>query len=339
MAEELSISASPDRVREAINSIRNRKEAGEEALRLILAAASKLDYPEKRLALEIFERSLRQRLARLIQKVRKNPIDPMLEFAISLEPDLKLHVEGDKFKLPWIQVFPAVRRGKKLTDFVIEQGMAALDYEEAASVYIAKRVEKAEEYMEKDLPEFAGIEEIKEELRRAAERVTLPQASGGKLRREAFPPCVKTAMRGVGAGMRNYAITVLLTSFLSYARIAPSPAKKDAKISDYIQDIRIIKEEIMPLIEEAAQQCNPPLFEDQPHERMNVYYHLGFGLTSDPKLSDAGKSHWYFVPNCEKIRREAPGLCKPDRLCKEIKNPLTYYIKRRRRNESEGSQP
>ena len=66
------------------------------------------------------------------------------------------------------------------------------------------------------------------------------------LRQEYFPPCVKKAMLGVGAGLRNYAITMLLTSFISYARIAPTGARKNAKISDYIKDISARIPSIVP---------------------------------------------------------------------------------------------
>ena len=61
---------------------------------------------------------------------------------------------------------------------------------------------------------------------------------------------------------------------------------------------------------------------------MNILYHLGFGLTQEPRLEDSGKSKWYFPPNCDKIRREAPQLCEPDEFCRNIKNPLSYYVKR-----------
>ena len=148
------------------------------------------------------------------------------------------------------------------------------------------------------------------------------------LKEEYFPPCIKKTLLGVSAGSRNYAITVLLTSFLSYARIAPIGAKRNAKISDYLNDISVIKNEILPIIYQAAENSSPPLFEDQPTEKMNIIYHLGFGLTEEPRLEDAGKSKWYFPPNCEKIRREAPSLCEPDEFCKNIKNPLSYYTKK-----------
>ena len=124
---------------------------------------------------------------------------------------------------------------------------------------------------------------------------------------------------------RNYAISVLLTSFVSYARIAPKKTM-EPRIVDFVQDQKILTDEILPVIYEAADRCEPPLFEDQPLEKLNVSYHLGLGLTQVPRLEDSGNSRWYVTPNCEKIQREAPSLCKPDETCKNIRNPLSYYF-------------
>ncbi|ALM75801.1 DNA primase large subunit PriL [Thermococcus barophilus] len=148
------------------------------------------------------------------------------------------------------------------------------------------------------------------------------------LRFDLFPPCIKIALEGVPSGLRNYAITVLLTSFLSYARICPNPPSKNVRIKDCIKDLSIIEKEILPVIIEAGNRCSPPLFEDQPNEIKNIWYHLGFGYTSKPKLEDSGTSTWYFPPNCSKIKVNAPQLCKPDKDCKYIKNPLTYYLRK-----------
>ena len=148
----------------------------------------------------------------------------------------------------------------------------------------------------------------------------------GRLKPEFFPPCVQKALTGVGSGGRNYAIIMLLAPFLSYARISPS-GKAVERIADFTEDISAIRDEIVPLIFEAAERCNPPLFADQPQEKANVYYHLGFGMTTEPRLEDSGRSKWYRTPNCDKIKTAAPALCEPDELCREIKNPLTYYYK------------
>ncbi|AEH25317.1 DNA primase large subunit PriL [Pyrococcus yayanosii] len=168
------------------------------------------------------------------------------------------------------------------------------------------------------------------------------KAGPGKLRPELFPPCVKNALRGVPQGLRNYAITVLLTSFLSYARLCPNPPRRNVRVRDCVKDMRIIEEEILPIIIEAGNRCSPPLFEDQPNEIKNIWYHLGFGYTARPTLEDSGNSTWYFPPNCDKVKANAPQLCTPDKHCRYVRNPLTYYLRRLylegRSNAPEGSQ-
>jgi len=148
------------------------------------------------------------------------------------------------------------------------------------------------------------------------------------LRFDLFPPCVRRAIEGVPSGMRNYAITVLLTSFLSYARFCPNPSRKDVRLKDCVKSVKEIEDEVVSVIVEAGNRCSPPLFEDQPNEIKNVWYHLGFGFTEKPSLDDSGSSVWYFPPNCDKIRANVPQLCNPDEFCRGIKNPLTYYLRR-----------
>lgn len=152
---------------------------------------------------------------------------------------------------------------------------------------------------------------------------------------ENFPPCIRGILRGATSGSRNYAICVLLTSFLSYARAAPGKVENPL-LSDFIKDQNVLSDEIMPLILGAAERCQPPLFEDQPLEKMNVSYHLGLGLSGEAKLENSGSSKWYVPPNCEKIRRESPALCRPDNLCRRIKNPLNYYFIKMKGAEDEG---
>ncbi len=165
-------------------------------------------------------------------------------------------------------------------------------------------------------------------------RTALATGRSKKFAPENFPPCIQGVLQGASSGSRNYAISVLLASFLSYARAAPGKVD-DPMLSDFIKDQKILNDEIMPLIYEAAQRCRPPLFEDQPLEKMNVSYHLGLGLTEDAKLENSGSSKWYFPPNCEKVRRESPALCSPDDLCQKIKNPLNYYFIRMKGTEDD----
>ncbi|ACJ17268.1 eukaryotic-type DNA primase, large subunit [Thermococcus onnurineus NA1] len=197
------------------------------------------------------------------------------------------------------------------------------NFEKAVNLLYEIRDELSTYYLQlyEKLSEIAR-EYFKERLER------MGSAEAQPLRFELFPPCVKIALGGVPAGLRNYAITVLLTSFLSYARLCPNPPRRDVRVRDCVQDLSVIEKEIFPIIIEAGNRCSPPLFEDQPHEIKNIWYHLGFGLTDKPTLEDSGNSTWYFPPNCSKIRANAPQLCKPDRHCRNIKNPLTYYLRR-----------
>ena len=140
-----------------------------------------------------------------------------------------------------------------------------------------------------------------------------------KLSSNKFPPCINAAFNGVSSGTRNYAVTVLLTSFLSYARIFPSTRIFDRNYNVELQEkeIEVILKEIVPMILEAGSRCDPPLFKDQPIEKENVFYHLGFGLTTSPSMNDFGRSKWYLPPNCSKIRENAPSLCHPDNFCRK----------------------
>ncbi len=197
--------------------------------------------------------------------------------------------------------------------------------ENIIDAYLKKIEKKMDEILEKakDIEFNRKFEKVFEAISKTIKREYKAKIKikGGKLDVKRFPPCVKIAMQGVGSGYRNYAVTVLLTSFLSKARLGD---KKELSESD----VEILKNEILPIIYEAAERCSPPLFEDQPHEKKNIHYHLGFGLSEDIKLEDFGKSKWYMTPNCEKIKREAPKLCKPDDFCEKVKNPLSYYYKK-----------
>jgi DNA primase large subunit len=157
-------------------------------------------------------------------------------------------------------------------------------------------------------------------------RERFARAPRGRLRPESFPPCIKKIIAGVGAGVRNFAISMLLTSFLSYARVSPS-GRAITRMADFIDNISVVRNEIAPLIFEAAERCNPPLFQDQPQEKENIFSKMGFGMTTEPRLEDSGKSKWYRTPNCRKVQMSAPALCDPDELCSKIKNPLTYYYR------------
>ena len=153
----------------------------------------------------------------------------------------------------------------------------------------------------------------------------------GKLVREAFPPCIANTVDGVSSGGRNDAIVLLLTSFVSYARLYPNVFASDTtvKVSDIDSNLEITLNEILPLIFEAADNCTPPLFEDQPQEKINIISKLGFGMHDEVSLENEGETKWYTPMSCEKIKMHLPQLCKENKDCAKINNPLFYYIRKK----------
>lgn len=153
----------------------------------------------------------------------------------------------------------------------------------------------------------------------------------GKLIREAFPPCISNTVEGVSSGGRNDAIVLLLTSFVSYARLYPGifSSEGGVKVSDIDSNLSIVMSEILPLIYEAAENCTPPLFEDQPQEKINITSKLGFGMHELPELENEGETTWYTPMSCEKIQMHLPQLCKKNKDCEKINNPLSYYSRKK----------
>lgn len=151
------------------------------------------------------------------------------------------------------------------------------------------------------------------------------------LNQEAFPPCVKLVLEGMKSGGRNDAIILFLTPFLSYARLYPDVFRRNTtvRISDVDPELEAVEKEILPLIYEAAERCTPPLFEDQPQEKVNINAKMGFGMHSQIELKHEGETTWYTPMSCEKVKLHLPSLCKPDKTCKNIGNPLSYYIRKK----------
>jgi len=150
------------------------------------------------------------------------------------------------------------------------------------------------------------------------------------LNQEAFPPCVKLVLEGMKSGGRNDAIIIFLTPFISYARLYPDVFRRNTtvRISDVDPELEAVEKEILPLIYEAAERCTPPLFEDQPQEKVNINAKMGFGMHSHIELKHEGETTWYTPMSCEKVKLHLPSLCKPDKTCKNIGNPLSYYIRK-----------
>lgn len=149
----------------------------------------------------------------------------------------------------------------------------------------------------------------------------------GPLNHLAFPPCVKKALEGIKSGGRNDAIVLFMTPFVSYARLYPDVFRMNIskRVSDQDPQLEITENEVLPLIYEAAQRCVPPLFDDQPQEKVNINAKLGFGMHSNLKIEHEGETTWYTPMSCEKIKLHLPHLCRPDATCKKIGNPLSYY--------------
>ena len=149
---------------------------------------------------------------------------------------------------------------------------------------------------------------------------------------EKFPPCIRKALDGIKSGGRNEVIVLFLTPFLSYARLYPSVFMKNTtlKVSDVDADLKITQNEILPMIYDAADRCSPPLFDDQPQEKININAKLGFGMQDVINLQHEGETTWYTPMSCEKVKLNMPNLCKPDKTCKGITNPLSYYNRKMR---------
>lgn len=206
-------------------------------------------------------------------------------------------------------------------------------------------VQNTEDYLENIKEKLAKIEihpaikilggELEDHLNKLNQKYSRIYSGGfgegsyevAKLSKEAFPPCVLKTIDGVKSGNRNDAIVLFLTSFISYARLNPQVFRLDQTInvSDVDPDLKITFNEILPIIDEAAANAVPPLFEDQPQEKINIVSKLGFGMHSEPKLENEGETKWYTPMSCEKIKLHLGNLCKPDKSCKKIGNPLSYY--------------
>lgn len=183
--------------------------------------------------------------------------------------------------------------------------------------------------------------DLAEEISKILSETTMSYGYGGSyggevkaspLNPRAFPPCVKTVLDGIKSGGRNDAIILFLTPFLSYARLYPDVFRRNVtiKVSDVDPQLKAVESEILPLVYGAAERCSPPLFEDQPQEKVNINAKMGFGMHTQVELKHEGETTWYTPMSCEKVKLHLPSLCKPDETCKKIGNPLSYYIRKLR---------
>ena len=112
--------------------------------------------------------------------------------------------------------------------------------------------------------------------------------------------------------------------------------KKQVKITDVDPSLNITHDQVIPLIYDAAQSCRPPLFKDQPQEKININAKLGFGMHDELKREYEGETHWYTPMSCDKIKLHMPHICKPNKDCVKIGNPLTYYNRMRKIKQKGG---
>ncbi len=243
-------------------------------------------------------------------------------------------VDFPRYAIRWWDLSKLFEKGISLSDYYLSSGYIILTPSMFFNLYSNFILLNAREYISTTAKKMKDVEvhhriesfskKLSDEFEEEVSNVVLGDTKAEKFDPTRFPPCIKIILGGLGAGNRNYGITVVLAPFLSYARLCPYP-RTNVKISDCTDDLSIVNDEIMPLIEEAAAKCDPPFFADEPQEKMNIYYHLGFGLSNTPRLDDSGRSKWYMCPNCKKIQREIPIICRPDNLCSKIRNPLQYY--------------
>lgn len=299
---------------------------------------------ESRIFIESEGEIVKERLLRVEHQVRDDIISKILNELLDSE------------KPHWIQLEKLLENRRiKLTELILKDGKAILDKSAPKriqhiissireNIIPALIMQKTQEYLYKVNEMAAKIEphpilvELANEIqKRISREFFIPKKTkpgtikASKLDFDAFPPCIKNTIKGVKAGNRNDAIVLLLTSFISYARLYPAVFKerKPHKVSDFDPTLNITLNEILPLIYEAADNCEPPLFQDDPQEKLNITAKLGFGLHETPRLENEGESKWYTPMSCEKIKIHLPILCKPDNLCEKIQNPLTYYNRKR----------
>ncbi|MHC1609241.1 MAG: hypothetical protein ACXQS3_03360 [Candidatus Methanofastidiosia archaeon] len=319
------------------------------SLFLLLQSLSKTPYaPEVLVALNAFENLMRERITtHFSQEVidemktliniydidehadRTHPLSKAIDF-----PSLGITVpREDLFRLKdkkrgevnymvlWSDVYDVTNITKQ---YIIGSYMFVTKWE-LIDLYSKTLKKRCKDYMKKTSIKMEEIshpvyEQISSMVRSLIKVRTTIEHAPGNLSEDLFPPCVKIALGGVSSGQRNYAITILLTSFLSYARLMPSTKifDRDSSFTLSQNDVELLINDVVPTIIEAGNRCEPPLFKEHSLEKLNIFYHLGFGMTNHPNVTDYGKSKWYLPPSCSKISENAPQLCQPDEFCKEI---------------------
>lgn len=316
---------------------------------------------EGRLIIESQGKIIENRLEKLLPSKRKDIIKQILEHLLGqgklnwikikdLISSRKINLQDlilDKGNIIWRKEDFLNTFSSKIKDRDPQKIYELLIGEHLKQLLLIKIImQKTEDYMvevhkksEREIEPNPILIQLSEEIsKKLLEPISTPKyvtKTGGVIKAstlnpQLFPPCVVNAMEGIKSGGRNDAIVLFITPFISYARLYPSVFRENVtkKITELDPDLIITQEEILPLIYQAADKCIPPLFEDQPQEKININAKLGFGMHEKLDLKHEGESKWYTPMSCEKIKLHLPSLCRPDQTCKKIGNPLSYYNRR-----------
>ena len=116
-----------------------------------------------------------------------------------------------------------------------------------------------------------------------------------KIKEEFFPPCIKNILRGLEDGKKR--ALFILMNFLYYSGYSV--------------------EEIEKIIWDWNKRNKVPLKDNYIKSQLKWFRKI------------TAKGRFYLLPNCDKKDYyQDIGICKPDNLCKKIKNPLTYVKKK-----------
>lgn len=248
---------------------------------------------------------------------------------------LSLNLLGNEQKniylIPWTQL-----EGMDFTQFYIINGRAILNESAITHVYeiaYKKRIAQHLRKLKEELPKLKFQDKIISKIKGSVGEVTHIGAEGTELSKGIYPPCINAALKGVGVGGRNFAITMVLTPFLSYARLFPTTKVFSEEFVPELDQkaVEALEREVLPLLYNAAESCEPPFLAE---EKMNIIYHLGFGLKTELDLDNYNKSKWYLPPSCEKIKHGCPEICRPDEFC----NKRWYSLKKRELLEKPNTQ-
>jgi len=108
---------------------------------------------------------------------------------------------------------------------------------------------------------------------------------------EILPPCIKKLLKGVKDDGRKRALFVLINFFKS---------------------LGVSEQELEKRLEEWNKKNYNPLKQGYIRSQLNWYRKTGARLP----------------PNCDKTHYKDLNLCQPDALCRQIKNPLNYAVKK-----------